>query len=98
MRLRIGRTVGHEQSGTRPGVVVQSNALLRWSTVLVAPLSTGAQPSSFRPEVEVDGIATRVLTDQLRAADISRIGDVVGHLSVSEMWSLERAMGRVLDL
>lgn len=98
VRLRLGRNVGHEQAGSRPGVSLQSNALLPWSTVIVAPLSSGAQPSSFRPEIEVGGVATRVLTDQLRAADMSRIGDVVGQLSVSEMWSVERALQRVLDL
>ena len=45
---------GHEQRGNRYAVVVQSD-LLPLSTLLVAPTSTSARPTSFRPEIEIDG-------------------------------------------
>ena len=60
-RLRLGRRQGHEQSGARYGVIVQSDALMRLSTVLIAPTSTAARAASFRPEIEIDGNVTRVL-------------------------------------
>jgi hypothetical protein len=56
-RLRLGRCRGHEQAGVRDGVVVRSDALLRLSTLLIAPTPTptAARGASFRPEIEVDG-------------------------------------------
>ena len=74
-RLRLGRRQGHGQSGVRYAVIVQSDALMRLSTVLVSPTSTAARPASFRPEIEVDGHVTRVLVEQTGAVDISRLGD-----------------------
>ena len=57
---------GHEQSGSRYGVVVQSDQL-PLSTWLVAPTSTLARAASFRPEVDVAGTSTRVLAEQTNA-------------------------------
>ena len=51
--LRLPRGVGHEQRGPRFGVVVQSDAFLPRSVVLVAPTSTSARPASFRPEIDI---------------------------------------------
>jgi mRNA interferase MazF len=60
-RLRAPRDVrGHEQSGLRYAVVVQSDQL-PLSTWLVAPTSTSAQPASFRPEVDIDAALRLVL-------------------------------------
>ena len=38
---------GHEQRGSRFAVIVQNDALLAMSTVIVAPTSTGGCPTSF---------------------------------------------------
>jgi len=63
-RLRSPRErKGHEQSGQRLAVVVQSEHLAL-STWLVAPTSTSALAASFRPEVELQGRRTRVLAEQ----------------------------------
>ena len=97
-RLRLGRRHGHEQSGVRYGVIVQSDALLRLSTVLVAPTSTAARRASFRPEIEIDGSTTRVLVEQTGAVDVSRLGDHHGHLTVEEQWAVDLALETVLDL
>lgn len=97
-RLRLGRRHGHEQSGVRYGVIVQSDALLRLSTVLIAPTSTAARAASFRPEIEIDGSITRVLVEQTGAVDVSRLGAHQGHLSVQEQWGVDLALETVLDL
>ncbi|WP_235609446.1 type II toxin-antitoxin system PemK/MazF family toxin, partial [Frankia casuarinae] len=41
---------GHEQRGRRLGLVL-SMEQNTWSTVTIAPTSTSAQASTFRPEV-----------------------------------------------
>ncbi len=97
-RLRLRGRQGHEQSGVRYGVIVQSDALLRLSTVLVAPTSTSARAASFRPEIEIDGVTTHVLVEQTGAIDLSRLGDQHSHLTTEEQWGVDLALETVLDL
>lgn len=97
-RLRLRQRTGHEQQGARYGVVVQSDALLALSTVLVTPTSRSARPASFRPEVEIDGTSTRVLVEQTGAVDLTRLGDFVGHLTAEEQWGIDLALATVFDL
>ncbi len=96
--LRLPKGLGHEQQGRRYGVVVQSDALLPRSVVLAAPTSTSARAASFRPAVDIAGKSTRVLVEQLGAVDVSRLGDVVGHLTQEEQWGVDVAVATVLDL
>ena len=97
-RLRLRSGSGHEQHGIRYGVVVQSDALMALSTVLVAPTSRSARAASFRPEIEVDGSSTRVLVEQTGAVDTTRLGDLVGHLTAQEQWGVDLALAMVVDL
>ncbi len=82
---------GHEQSGPRYAVVLQSD-LLPLSTLLVAPTSTRARAASFRPEVVVGDITTRVMVEQTAAVDPSRLGRLVGHVGRRELDAVERAL------
>lgn len=88
---------GHEQRGNRFAVVVQSD-LLPLSTWLVAPTSTSARPTSFRPEIEIDGKPTYVLAEQTAAIQPERLGRIVGHLSRNELAAVDAALRTVLSL
>lgn len=88
---------GHEQSGSRYAVVIQSDQL-PLSTWLVAPTSASARAASFRPEVEIGGVNTRVLVEQAAAVDPGRLGKNVGFLSFDEMRRVDAALRIVLDL
>lgn len=97
-RLRAPRASrGHEQSGARYAVVVQSDQL-PLSTWVVAPTSTSARPASFRPEVDIGGVSTRVLAEQAAAVDPGRLGKSVGFLGFDEMRRVDAALRIVLDL
>lgn len=97
-RLRAPRdSRGHEQSGSRYAVVVQSD-VLALSTWLVAPMSSSARPASFRPEVEIRGHLTRVLAEQTTAVDPERLGAAAGRLSLYELKQVEAALRVVLSL
>ena len=96
--LRLPKGTGHEQQGRRFGVVVQSDAFLPRSVVLVAPTSQSAKPASFRPEIEIDGSSTRVLVEQVGAVDVNRLGDLTGHLATEELWGVDTALLTVLGL
>lgn len=78
-------------------MVVQSDQF-PLSTWLVAPTSTAARPTTFRPEVQIDGRTARVLAEQTAAVAPSRLGDRCGHLSFDELRQVEAALRLVLDL
>lgn len=96
VRLPKGR--GHEQRGRRYAAIVQADELLGLSTALVAPTSRAAASASFRPEIELGGETTRVLVEQTRAIDISRLGGLAGQLSPDERLSVDDALALVLGL
>lgn len=96
--LRSPKGVGHAQRGRHFGVIVQADALLPRSFVLMAPTSTSARPASFRPELVVEGETTRVLVEKVGAVDVHRLGHPVGHASAEEMWGIEESLLTVLGL
>lgn len=96
--LWLPKGIGHEQHGTRFGVVIQSDAFLPRSVVLVAPTSMSAKPASFRPDIEIEGTSTRVLVEQIGAVDVNRLGDLAGRLTPEEEWGVDAALLTVLGL
>lgn len=98
LTLRLPKGVGHEQSGRRYAVVVQSDALLPRSVVLIAPTSSSARAASFRPEIQVGDERTRVLVEQTGAVGVGHLGDLVDRLSPEELWGIDSALMTVLGL
>lgn len=68
------------------------------STALVAPTSTRARPSSFRPMIEIRGQQTRVLVEQTTVVDPQRLGGSAGRLDASEMRAVDDALRLLLGL
>jgi len=98
LSLRLPKGIGHEEHGPRFGVIVQSDALLPRSVVLIAPTSRNARPASFRPEIEIQGERTRILVEQVGAVDVSRLGNPEGRLTPEEQWGVDAALLTVLGL
>lgn len=98
-RLKAPRDArGHEQAGVRFAVVVQSDDL-PLSTWLVAPTSTGRRPASFRPEIEINGVRTLVMVEQVTVIDPeARLGEFAGRLSSAELREVDVALRAVLAL
>ena len=71
---------------------------LTLSTVLVAPTSRSALPRSFRPTVTINGERTLVLVEQTAAVAPERLGDLVGHVTPSELDDIARALRMALEL
>jgi mRNA interferase MazF len=89
---------GHEQRGTRYAVIVQSDDL-PLSTCLVAPTSTSARHTAFRPAVEIGGVTTYVMVEQTTTIDPERrLGARVGYLLAAEMAAVDVALREVLGL
>ena len=88
---------GHEQRGSRHGVIVQSDDLAL-TTALIAPTSTSARPTSFRPEIELGGRPTLVLVEQTTAVDPQRLGAWTRRLSRAELDAVDAALRLALSL
>ena len=88
---------GHEQRGRRFAVLLQADGR-PLSTILVAPTSTSARPTSFRPSVEIEGADTLVLLEQTAAIDPSRLGPWRGRLAHRELTEVEKSLRLVLAL
>ncbi|MHC0431683.1 type II toxin-antitoxin system PemK/MazF family toxin [Streptomyces sp. O3] len=89
--------VGHERRGARYAVVLQTEAL-NTSTLVVAPTSTSAAPGLLHPRLDMDGMATVVLVEQLAAVDPERLGEFAGRVDPEEWADIEHAVKLVLGL
>jgi mRNA interferase MazF len=98
VELRLPKGVGNEQRGHRYGVIVQSEALLPRSVVLVAPTSTSARDATIRPTIDIQGERTKVLVEQISALDVSRLGETVATLHGGPLWAIDDALELVLGL
>lgn len=89
---------GHEQRGARYAVVVQADEFLDLGTTLVAPTSTSARPTSFRPPITVGGLETQVLAEQTSVVDPQRLGRSAGRLEAGELRAVDEALTLVFGL
>lgn len=90
IRAMPGAT-GHEQQGRRLAVVIQSDQFAT-STITIAMTSTRAAPAVYRPEIDVDGQRTRILTDQIYSVDAARLAAFRGSLDAAQLIELDRAL------
>ena len=89
---------GHEQRGKRLGLVL-SPTDMPWSVATIVPTSVSAQPAVFRPELEIGGVSTRLLVDQIRVIDLRYVhGDPVHYMDRDELAEVEHAAARYLGL
>jgi mRNA interferase MazF len=86
------------QHGRRYAVIVQADALLALSTVVICPTSRSAFSASFHPEITVLDQPTQVLCEMVGAVDARALGEHVGHLARDELQAVEDALLMVLDL
>jgi mRNA interferase MazF len=93
-----GGSRGHEQRGARYAVIVQADEFLDLSTTLVAPTSTAARATTFRPTINVDGTETRVLVEQTVVVDPQRLGLPAGRLDGHELRAVDDALALILGL
>ncbi len=89
---------GHEQRGARYAVIVQADEFLDLSTTLVAPTSTSARPTSFRPAITLDERETSILVEQTTVVDPQRLGRSAGRLDPSELRAVDEALALILGL
>lgn len=98
---QLDPTRGHEQSKTRPCVILSDDRInQRRGTVVVVPLTTTSQAPLHPILVATPsmGVDAKARTEQIRAVDQSRLGRREGVLSDADMHALARALVTVLKL
>ena len=103
--VSLGGTVGHEQRGARPCVVVTDSAVTedrRYPMMAVVPLTgtpgEGALYPSLRPGESGLRKPSWALIDQLRTIDKRRVSRVFGVVSHEELASIDDGMRLFLGL
>lgn len=97
--VNLDPTVGSEIAKTRPALIISNNTGNQYADrVIVAPVSSGnvqrVYPFEVRLEVGEAGLPQRskVLLDQIRTVDKSRLGNRIGVLSPERMEAVNRAI------
>jgi mRNA interferase MazF len=57
-----------------------------------------SEPTTFRPPITIAGTETRVLIEQVTVVDPERLGAGAGRLSVTELRTIDHALGLILGL
>ncbi|WP_088890351.1 type II toxin-antitoxin system PemK/MazF family toxin [Leptolyngbya ohadii] len=79
--INLDPTIGSEIQKTRPCVVVSPNEMNRYiSTVIVAPMTTKGQPYPTRVSCQFQGKEGRIVLDQLRTVDKTRLIKKLGKI------------------
>ena len=98
--VNLDPTVGTEIQKTRPAVIVSNDSCNRYgSRVVVLPVTSNVD-SLFPGEalVRIKGKPGRVLGDQIRSIDKSRLRDRAATLTATEMVRVDEALAVTLAL
>lgn len=91
-------TVGSEIQKTRPCVVVSPPEMHDYlRTVIVAPMTTGAQPAAFRIKLTFQGKFGLVLLDQVRTLDKIRLVKRMGAVKPATLQALLTTLQSVFE-
>jgi mRNA interferase MazF len=103
--LSLDPTVGHEQKGVRPCVVVSAPEVIteqRYSLVCVVPITGTPGEGALYPRLEPGasglGKPSFALIDQLRSVDKRRVTRFLGRVSVDELKSIDEGLRLYLGL
>ena len=87
--IRLDPTEGHEIQKTRPCLIVSPDTLnAHLTTVIVAPMTTGSQPTPWRVSCRFQRREGLVVLDQLRTIDRRRVVQRLGRLPAATVVSV----------
>jgi mRNA interferase MazF len=102
--VNLDPTIGHEQGGQRPALVISADALNRSPAglVIVAPI-TGTDrgiPAHVKVPASEGGLtkASVIMADQIRTISRRRVARRLGAVSASTMDQVEDRLKLILDL
>ena len=100
----LGGTIGSEQSGFRPVIVIQNDVGNKFSpTIIVAPLTSKMKKQALPTHVDIGerfGLAEHsiALLEQVRTIDRKRLSDYVGTVDSKTIKQVDAALHVSFDL
>ncbi len=100
----LNPTVGCEQGGIRPVLIIQNNVGNHFSPTVIAAAITSRRKKNMPTHVLLDENGTRLFADsrimleQVRTIDRERLKEYVGHADAATMQSVDRAIAVSLGL
>jgi mRNA interferase MazF len=98
-------TLGHEQRGMRPCVVVSDPEVVaaqRYPLLAIVPITARAGEGALYPALAAGASGLRqpswALADQVRSVDKRRVQRLVGHVSEAESAAIDQALALYLGL
>lgn len=105
LQVDFDPTLGHEQRGIRPAVLVSDPAVIahqRFPLLCVVPITSTEGQGALYPKLEpgASGLqkASFAMVDQLRSVDKQRVRRVYGALSGAELAALDEGLRLYLAL
>ena len=100
----LGKTIGSEQSGVRPSLIVQNDVgNLHSPTTQIVPLTRQRKKSNLPTHVCISsacglGFTSIALVEQLRTIDKLRLNAYIGRINAVEQAAVNKALLTSLDL
>ena len=80
--VNLDPTIGSEIQKTRPALIVSPDEINHnIATVIIAPMTTGGKLYPTRVECEFDGKQGKIVLDQIRTIDKSRLVKKLGQIT-----------------
>jgi mRNA interferase MazF len=105
LQIDFDPTLGHEQRGLRPAVLVSDPAVIahqRFPLICVVPVTSTEGQGALYPRLEPGASGLRkmsfAMVDQLRSVDKERVRRVYGRLSEAELAAIEEGLRLYLAL
>ena len=102
--VELGKTIGSEQSGVRPSLIVQNDVgNLHSPTTQIIPLTTQRKKVGQPTQVIISSVrgidpSSTALAEQLRTIDKQRIDAYIGRISSVELIAIDKAMSISLGM
>lgn len=98
--INLDPTIGSEVKKTRPGIIISNNVQNEVAhRLIVAPVtSVITKVYPFETLILLQNKQSKVMLDQIRTVDCSRLGAKLGHLTGKEIEELDKALRLVLSL
>jgi mRNA interferase MazF len=101
--VTLDPTIGHEQSKTRPCVIIQCNILNKYmGTTIIAPITSKKFEIDYPNIVKINNNYldkdSCIKIEQIRCIDKSRIKKIIGSVSNQELNDIKDAIKIVFNL
>jgi mRNA interferase MazF len=95
--ISLDPTQGSEMAKTRPCVIVSPNEMNQFlKTVVIIPITSTTKDYPWRVGCSISNREGSIAADQIKVADVARIGSKIGKLSKGEISKLKDVLQKML--